>query len=75
MAGLDFWQRSHESIIACWKQKPIFNTDLIREPYTDTFLKNCAGCSKVFESGTDDTLLASRNYIILSKSLNQKMKN
>jgi site-specific DNA-methyltransferase (adenine-specific) len=41
--SLDFWQRSHESLICCWKYKPIFNRDCIREPYTETFLKNCAG--------------------------------
>lgn len=40
---LDFWQRSHESILCCYKEKPIFNKDDIREPYTDVFLKNSAG--------------------------------
>lgn len=38
-----FWQRSHEAIIVAWKSKPIFNLDDVREPYTDTFLKNAAG--------------------------------
>lgn len=37
------WQRSHESIIYCWKDKPIFNKDEIRIPYSDKFLKNSAG--------------------------------
>jgi site-specific DNA-methyltransferase (adenine-specific) len=37
------WQRSHESIIYVWKDKPTFNTDEVRVPYTDTFLKNSAG--------------------------------
>lgn len=37
------WQRSHESIIYCWKDNPIFNRDDVRVPYTDTFLKNSAG--------------------------------
>lgn len=37
------WQRSHESILYCWKDKPIFNKDIIRVPYTETFLKNTAG--------------------------------
>jgi site-specific DNA-methyltransferase (adenine-specific) len=42
--SLNFWQRSHESIICCWKgEKPIFNRDNVREPYTDNFLKNSAG--------------------------------
>lgn len=38
-----FWQRSHESIIACWKEKPNFNLDEVREPYTETFLNGSAG--------------------------------
>jgi site-specific DNA-methyltransferase (adenine-specific) len=37
------WQRSHESIIYCWKEKPIFNKDDVRIPYTENFLKNAAG--------------------------------
>jgi site-specific DNA-methyltransferase (adenine-specific) len=37
------WQRSHESIIYAWKDKPIFNRDVVRIPYTETFLKNAAG--------------------------------
>lgn len=37
------WQRSHESIIYCWKQTPIFNRDNVRVPYSETFLKNSAG--------------------------------
>lgn len=42
-AGLGFWQRSHESILILSKEKPLFNQDDVREPYTDTFLKNSAG--------------------------------
>ncbi len=38
-----FWQRSHESIICCWKEKPIFNLDDVREPYTNGFLNGSAG--------------------------------
>lgn len=42
--SLNFWQRSHEAIITCWKgEKPLFNRDDVREPYTETFLKNSAG--------------------------------
>jgi site-specific DNA-methyltransferase (adenine-specific) len=38
------WQRSHESIIHIWKgDKKNFNLDDVREPYTETFLKNAAG--------------------------------
>lgn len=43
MASLNFWQRSHEAIICAWKQKPIFNRDEVREPYTEGFLNGAAG--------------------------------
>lgn len=41
----NFWQRSHESIIVSWKDKNrrIFNKDVVREPYTEIFLKGAAG--------------------------------
>lgn len=42
-ASLKNWQRSHESIICLSKSTPVFNVDLVREPYTETFLKNAAG--------------------------------
>src|SRR3989344_8212921 len=38
-----FWQRSHESVICCWKEKPVFNLDDVREPYTNGFLNGSAG--------------------------------
>lgn len=42
--SLNFWQRSHESIICCWKEdRPDFNRDEVRVPYTETYLKNAAG--------------------------------
>jgi site-specific DNA-methyltransferase (adenine-specific) len=41
--SLNFWQRSHESILCCYKNKPVFNRDDVREPYTKSFLKNAAG--------------------------------
>ena len=44
VASLNFWQRSHESILCLWKnKKPTFFRDAIREPYSETFLKNSAG--------------------------------
>ena len=43
VASLNFWQRSHESIICAWKDKPIFNCDAVREPYTEGFVKGSAG--------------------------------
>ena len=41
--GLNFWQRSHESIIVLWKSDKVFHRDDIREPYTEGFLNNIAG--------------------------------
>lgn len=43
VASLNFWQRSHEAIICAWKNKPIFNKDNVREPYTEGFLNGAAG--------------------------------
>lgn len=43
MASLNFWQRSHEAIICAWKDKPLFNRDDVREPYTEGFLNGAAG--------------------------------
>ena len=37
---LNNFQRSHESILCCSKEKPLFNRDDIRIPYTDAYLKN-----------------------------------
>jgi site-specific DNA-methyltransferase (adenine-specific) len=41
--SLNFWQRTHESILCCYKNTPVFNRDDVREPYTDTYLKNAVG--------------------------------
>jgi site-specific DNA-methyltransferase (adenine-specific) len=41
--GLKTWQRSHESILYIWKDKPVFNKDEVRTPYSETFLNNSAG--------------------------------
>jgi site-specific DNA-methyltransferase (adenine-specific) len=41
--SLNFWQRTHESILCCYKHKPTFNRDDVREPYTETFLNHSAG--------------------------------
>ncbi|MDD5505075.1 MAG: transcriptional repressor LexA [Candidatus Omnitrophica bacterium] len=43
VASLQFWQRSHEAIISCWKNDPVFNRDDVREPYTEGFLNGAAG--------------------------------
>lgn len=41
--SLNFWQRSHESILVLWKDTKVFNRDDIREPYTEGFVKGAAG--------------------------------
>ena len=41
--SLNFWQRTHESILCCYKEKPNFNRDDVREPYTQAYLKNAVG--------------------------------
>ena len=49
--SLNFWQRTHESILCCSKEKPKFNRDEVREPYTDNFLNNAAGKKRVATKG------------------------
>ena len=57
--SLNNWQRSHESILVCSKQKPIFNRDVVREPYTDAFLKSSGKVRKPtigrFSNGDKET--------------------
>jgi site-specific DNA-methyltransferase (adenine-specific) len=36
--GLNFWQRTHESVLVLWKNEYVFNRDSVREPYTDEHL-------------------------------------
>lgn len=55
VARSNFWQRSHESILLLAKNKPIFNRDDVREPYTDTFLKNSAGRLRTATKGRFNT--------------------
>ena len=43
MPSLNFWQRSHESILVLWKGDKVFHRDEIREPYTEGFLQGAAG--------------------------------
>ena len=45
---LNFWQRSHESILCGWKNKSqrIFNRDNVREPYTEGFVRGFKGKGK-----------------------------
>jgi len=41
--SLNFWQRSHESILVLWKDSKVFHRDDVREPYTDGFVNGAAG--------------------------------
>ena len=41
--SLNFWQRSHESVIVLWKSDKVFHRDDIREAYTEGFLNGSAG--------------------------------
>jgi len=41
--SLNFWQRSHESVIVLWKTDKVFHRDDIREAYTEGFLNGAAG--------------------------------
>ena len=59
--SLNFWQRTHESILCCSKNKPVFNRDDVREPYTKGFLKNAAGKKRKatkgrFSNGEKETM-------------------
>jgi len=61
VASFNFWQRSHEAILCCWKDKRIFNRDEVREPYTEGFLNGAAGKIRRgtpgrFSSGAKETI-------------------
>ena len=49
--SLQFWQRSHESIIVLWKDDKVFNRDDIREPYTEDFINGSAGKQRTSTKG------------------------
>lgn len=53
VASLQFWQRSHESILLTWHgaDKPIFYRDAVREPYTEGFLNGAAGRTRAATKG------------------------
>lgn len=60
--SLKDWQKSHESIIHIWKGKTKnFNLDDVREPYTQSFVKNSVGKVRKstkgrFSSGEKETV-------------------
>tara|TARA_R100000995_G_C3481592_1_gene124253 strand:+ start:1794 stop:2693 length:900 start_codon:yes stop_codon:yes gene_type:complete len=37
------WQRTHESILCCWKEQRTFYRDQVRVPYTDAYIKGYSG--------------------------------
>jgi site-specific DNA-methyltransferase (adenine-specific) len=49
--SLQFWQRSHESIIVLWKEEHVFHRDDVREAYTDSFVKNANGKKRASTKG------------------------
>ena len=49
--SLNFWQRSHESIIVLWKTDKLFHRDDVRETYTEEFLNNSAGKERTATKG------------------------
>jgi len=49
--SLNFWQRSHESIIVLWKSDKVFHRDEIREAYTEGFLNGAAGKERTATKG------------------------
>jgi site-specific DNA-methyltransferase (adenine-specific) len=51
VASVNFWQRSHESILVLWKTEKIFNKDEVREAYTDGFLNGAAGKERASTKG------------------------
>jgi len=51
VASLNFWQRSHESVIVLWKSDKVFHRDDIREAYTEGFLNGAAGKERTATKG------------------------
>jgi site-specific DNA-methyltransferase (adenine-specific) len=51
VASLQFWQRSHESILVLWKEDKVFHRDEVREPYTEGFLEGAAGKERANTKG------------------------
>lgn len=51
VASLNFWQRSHESILVLWKEDKVFHRDDVREAYTEQFLHGAAGKERAATKG------------------------
>ena len=58
--SLNFWQRTHESILVCTKENPIFNRDEVREPYSKNYFRSHGKVRKAtkgrFSNGTKKTV-------------------
>lgn len=74
--SMKFWQHSFESIIACWKDKEqrVFNTDDVREQYTETFLRVSAGRKRNstkgrFSKGDKETIYNANKYGALPRDV------
>lgn len=52
--ALHFWQRTHESILCCYKNAPVFNRDDVREPYTPNYMKHNVGKKRKPKQGRFD---------------------
>ena len=63
VASLNFWQRSHESIIVLWKDDKVFHRDDVREPYTDVFLNCSAGKKRANTKGRFSNGKVTTTYI------------
>ena len=63
VASLNFWQRSHESVLILWKENYVFHRDDVREAYTEGFLNGAAGKERTatkgrFSNGDKKTIYA-----------------
>lgn len=62
VASLNFWQRSHESILVIWKKDKVFHRDDIREAYTDGFINGSAGKKRTTTKGRFSNGLKTTTY-------------
>jgi site-specific DNA-methyltransferase (adenine-specific) len=62
VASVNFWQRSHESILVLWTNSKVFHRDDIREPYTEGFLKGAAGKERAATKGRFSKGLKTTTY-------------
>lgn len=71
--SLNFWQRSHESILVLWKTKKIFNRDAVRVPYSENYKKSSgkvrANTIGRFSSGDKTTIYNVHNLGALPRDV------